>query len=108
MSTLLSPQGCCYLLVILSLLAVTSNTLFHKDNPFFYEEADVNTIIQEDGSLIKKLNREQGIPRISRKNYIVAVHSDWEMQLDWYQSFKRSVLGKSDEEIKMEHYIEQS
>ena len=73
-----------YLLILLAALFVASNSLYHRENPFYYEDPVVSTLVKEDGSVVKKLTREQGNPRLSRNSFIPSIPENWEMQLDWY------------------------
>ena len=43
-------------LSLLALLFVAVNSVKHRENPFYYEDSKVTTLVREDGSLIKKLN----------------------------------------------------
>jgi hypothetical protein len=92
-------------LVLLSALFLVTNSLGHKENPFYYSNSKVSTLVRSDGTLVKKLNKEQGNQRYSRNSFTTAIHSDWEMNLYWYQKMSRSIFGKSQEEIEMEEYF---
>lgn len=46
------------LLVLLGSFMVSTIALTHQDNPFYYENADVDAIVNSDGTMVKKLNRE--------------------------------------------------
>jgi hypothetical protein len=56
----------------------------HRENPFFFEDSGISTLIRDDGSIVKKLDRTVGNAKYNKRNVIPAVFEDWEMQLDWY------------------------
>ena len=70
-----------------ALFTAQTAALRHKD-PFYYQEKQVTTVANEDGSLIKKLNVKHGDYLYSRRNFVAAVPDSWEMDLGWYGNLK--------------------
>lgn len=95
-----------YSLSLLLLLSANSSALLHKDNPFYYESPEITTLLEDDGTIIKKITREYGNFKYNKKSYILATDDEFEMELDWMSSLWRSVFGESELELQMEAHLE--
>jgi hypothetical protein len=91
-----------YIITLVAILSFVSIVASQRENPFYYEDPELNTIIGDDGSIVKKLDKIVGNAKYNKRTALPVVFEDWEMQLEWYQDLYRYVFGKSEEEIVIE------